>query len=159
MKRSEIGGILNFLGRVPVNRLEPKPLRNKLCVLHVALVKEQEKIQKESEALHTKFFKGKMERMGEFASLVDSLRVAQSVAEKDKINAKINRDYAEEKQLDRSYGEAQSALMEKDVAVNAAFDMDEFFASMTRVGVEVTGRDLAALIPIIKIKDTESEKK
>lgn len=164
MKRNEVGGIFNFLARVPVNKIEPRQLRNNLCILHVALKREQDNLQKDLEALREKFFEGKMDRMGEYADLVDSIRLAKTIAERNAISARINKDYAAEKQLDKEYGEAQKAILEED-AVNVpvkTYDMDEFFAAMGKVNIEITGRDLSVLTPILDISgggEKQSSKK
>lgn len=160
MKRSEVGGIFNFLARVPVNKLEPRQLRNSLCVLHVALKKEQDELQKDIAALRDKFFEDKMERMNEYADLVDSIRLAKTIAEKTAITTKINRDYAAEKQLDHDYGEAQRELLEQEANVpDKTYDIEEFFAAMSKVNIEISGHDLSTLTPILKIKDSEPKPK
>lgn len=153
MKNNEMAGVFNFLQKVPVNRLEPKQIRNRIVTLHLALRKELIAVDKEVNEKQKEMFSGKEDRMGQYTDLVNSIQLAKTVAERDAIVTRLKTEFAAEKELDAEFGKVHAGIMERESRVKFdPFKIDEFFNAMTKVGAEITGRDLTAISPVLAEK-------
>lgn len=157
MKRNEVNGIVNFLDRVPVGKIKQKPIRTRLTIAVFTLQKESRAISSGISELRDGLIAGKEERMAQFNEVVQNYNLAKTVAEKEQLMSRLNRDFAEEHKLNDRINEAATAYLEEDASCAIKpFDLEEFLEIMNSVGIEVTGRDLRSIEPILKVSEPEA---
>lgn len=156
MKRNEINGIINFLDRVPVSKIKQKTLRTRLTIAVFTLQKESRAINAGISELRDSIITGNEDRMNQFGEIVNNYNLAKTVAEKEQLMSRLNRDFAEERKMNERINESINAYLEDEAYCNVKpFDLEEFIEAMSSVGIEVTGRELRTIEPIIKISEPE----
>lgn len=156
MKRNEINGIINFLDRVPVSKIKQKTLRTRLTIAVFTLQKESRAINAGISELRDSIITGNEDRMNQFGEIVNNYNLAKTVAEKEQLMSRLNRDFAEERKMNERINESINAYLEDEAYCNVKpFDLEEFMEAMSSVGIEVTGRELRTIEPIIKISEPE----
>lgn len=156
MKRNEINGIINFLDRVPVSKIKQKTLRTRLTIAVFTLQKESRAINAGISELRDSIITGNEDRMNQFGEIVNNYNLAKTVAEKEQLMSRLNRDFAEERKMNERINESINAYLEDEAYCNVKpFDLEEFMEAMSSVGIEVIGRELRTIEPIIKISEPE----
>ncbi|MDD7490463.1 MAG: hypothetical protein PUK22_04810 [Bacteroides sp.] len=162
MKRNEVNGIINFLDRVPVSKIKQKPIRTRLTIAVFTLQKESREINSGISDLRDTIIKGKEDRMKQFSEAAQNYNLAKTVAEKEQLLSRLNREFPEEQKLNEQINDSINAYLEEDASCTIKpFDLEEFMEVMSSVGIEVTGRELRAIEPILKLSEpdtTSSEK-
>lgn len=154
MKRNEIGGIINFLDRVPVSKIEQKPIRTRLTLVVFALQKENRAINAGISELRDSLINGREDRMKQFSEIAQNYNLAKTSAEKEVLMSRLNRDFAEEQKLNELINESINAYLDEDASCEVKpFDLNEFIEAMSSVGIEVTGRDLRAIESILMVQE------
>lgn len=156
MKRNEVNGIINFLDRVPVSKIKQKSIRTRLTIVVFTLQKESREINSGISELRDSIIAGKEDRMKQFSEAAQNYNLAKTVAEKEQLMSRLNRDFAEEQKLNERINESINEYLEGDASCNVKpFDLEEFMEVMSSVGIEVTGRELRAIEPILKVSEPE----
>lgn len=162
MKRNEVNGIINFLDKVPVSKIKQKPIRTRLTITVFTLQKESREINSGISDLRDTIIKGKEDRMKQFSEAVQNYNLAKTVAEKEQLLSRLNREFAEEQKLNEQINDSINAYLEEDASCTIKpFDLEEFMEVMSSVGIDVTGRELRTIEPILNISEpdtTSSEK-
>lgn len=158
MKRKEVNGIINFLDRVPVSKIKQKPIRTRLTIAVFTLHKESRAISDGISELRDQLISGKEERMNQFSEVAQTYNLAKTVAEKEQLLSRLNRDFAEEQSLNGRINESINAYLEEESScVVKPFALEEFLETMNSVGIEVTGRELRTIEPILKVSEPENK--
>lgn len=157
MKRNEVNGIINFLDRVPVSKIKQKPIRTRLTIAVFTLQKESREINSGISELRDSIIAGKEDRMKQFSEAAQNYNLAKTVAEKEQLMSRLNRDFAEEQKLNERINESINEYLKGDASCNVKpFDPEEFMEVMSSVGIEVTGRELRAIEPLLKVSEPET---
>lgn len=157
MKRNEVNGIISFLDKVPVSKIKQKPIRTRLTVAVFTLQKESRAISSGVSDLRDSIIAGKEDRMSQFSEAAQSYSLAKTVAEREQLMSRLNRDFAEEQKLNERINESVAAYLEEEASCTVKpFDFEEFMETMSSVGIEVTGRELRALEPILNVCESEA---
>lgn len=157
MKRNEVNGIISFLDKVPVSKIKQKPIRTSLTIAVFALQKESREINSGISDLRDSIIKDKEDRMKQFSEAAQNYNLAKTVAEKEQLMSRLNRDFAEEQKLNEQINETIDAYLEEEASCSVKpFDLEEFMEVMSSIGIEVTGRELRAIEPILKVCESEA---
>lgn len=152
MKRNEINGIVNFLDRVPISRIQQKAFRTRLTLAVFELHRMSRETNEEVAEMRDSLISGKEDRMKQFGELAQNYNLAKTVAEREQIMSRINRDFSNEQKVNTQINDAIDAYLGEDCEFSfTPFDLDEFIVNMNHVGVEITGRDMRAIEPMLNI--------
>ena len=138
MKRNEVNGIISFLDKVPVSKIKQKPIRTRLTVAVFTLQKESRAINSGISDLRDSIIVGKEDRMSQFSEAAQSYSLAKTVAEREQLMSRLNRDFAEEQKLNERINESVATYLEEEASCTVKpFDFEEFMETMSSVGIEV----------------------
>ena len=71
--------------------------------------------------------------------------------------SRLNREFAEEQKLNEQINDSINAYLEEDASCTIKpFDLEEFMEVMSSVGIDVTGRELRDIEPILNVSEPDT---